>query len=272
MDRAGRLVGADRAAATEEGTSLPLPPVACPSRIVRCCAGSCTCCAPTSSGNTPQGTRLRLGHDLLAPAMGLELGRRLATPPRAPAGRVERRRATRLVPLCGRLFPRQRPERGLHTRPSTDDWGRAGSKHHLITDGHGTPLAVVFSGGDRSDTHRCHYWTSSRPSAAGSATPAQAGLALRRPRLRSRHLPRPGSSLRRCARCRPPKHPPRQRPWRLPMGGGADLRLAPRLPTTPRPLGTTSRHPRGLPQTGLLSHHPPTTQGVTDVVAVMSSR
>ncbi|MFJ3189437.1 IS5 family transposase [Streptomyces halstedii] len=35
--------------------------------------------------------------------------------------------------------------------PSPVDRGRAGSKHHLITDGHGTPLAVILTGGNRND-------------------------------------------------------------------------------------------------------------------------
>ena len=48
-------------------------------------------------------------------------------------------------------------------------------------------------------------------------------------------------------RHRPQKHPPRHRTRCLPLGGRADLRLAPRLPTTPRSLGTPSRHSRSLP-------------------------
>ncbi|GHD33574.1 hypothetical protein GCM10010313_79350 [Streptomyces violarus] len=40
---------------------------------------------------------------------------------------------------------------GQHTGPSPVDRGRVGSKHHLITDGHGTPLAVLLTGGNRND-------------------------------------------------------------------------------------------------------------------------
>ncbi|MEU4921404.1 IS5 family transposase [Streptomyces parvus] len=46
---------------------------------------------------------------------------------------------------------RQGAKRGLHTGPSPVDRGRAGSKHHVITDGHGTPLAVLLTGGNRND-------------------------------------------------------------------------------------------------------------------------
>ncbi|MFJ4633806.1 IS5 family transposase [Streptomyces sp. NPDC088847] len=41
--------------------------------------------------------------------------------------------------------------KGGSARPSPVDRGRAGSKHHLITDGHGTPLAVMLTGGNRND-------------------------------------------------------------------------------------------------------------------------
>ncbi|MGW2492594.1 IS5 family transposase [Streptomyces sp. NPDC001606] len=47
--------------------------------------------------------------------------------------------------------PHQGPEGNPHTGPSPVDPGRAGSKHHLITDGHGTPLAVILTGGNRND-------------------------------------------------------------------------------------------------------------------------
>ncbi|WP_428836213.1 IS5 family transposase [Streptomyces coelicoflavus] len=53
--------------------------------------------------------------------------------------------------MCGRLLARQGAKRGQHTGPSPVDRGRAGSKHHLITDGHGTPLAVLLTGGNRND-------------------------------------------------------------------------------------------------------------------------
>ncbi|MEV6536913.1 IS5 family transposase [Streptomyces sp. NPDC048448] len=40
---------------------------------------------------------------------------------------------------------------GFHTGPSPVDRGRPGSKHHLIVDRHGTPLAVSLTGGNRHD-------------------------------------------------------------------------------------------------------------------------
>ncbi|WTF17801.1 IS5 family transposase [Streptomyces sp. NBC_01601] len=43
------------------------------------------------------------------------------------------------------------PQRGDHVGPSPVDRARPGSKHHLIVDRHGTPLAVTLTGGNRHD-------------------------------------------------------------------------------------------------------------------------
>ncbi|MFK3732363.1 IS5 family transposase [Streptomyces sp. NPDC088090] len=42
-------------------------------------------------------------------------------------------------------------KRGDHVGPSPVDRARSGSKHHLIVDRHGTPLAVPLTGGNRHD-------------------------------------------------------------------------------------------------------------------------
>src|ERR1039457_2767297 len=87
-----------------------------------------------------------------APALGRMAGRRglgasasLAAPP------AERRRANRLVDIGGRWQPYPCPFGGLHTGPSPVDRARTGSKHHLITDANGIPLAVSLTGGNRND-------------------------------------------------------------------------------------------------------------------------
>ncbi|WP_435809970.1 IS5 family transposase [Streptosporangium sandarakinum] len=43
------------------------------------------------------------------------------------------------------------PQKGDHTGPSPVDRARPGSKHHLITDAGGVPLAVILTGGHRND-------------------------------------------------------------------------------------------------------------------------
>ena len=40
---------------------------------------------------------------------------------------------------------------GAHVGPSPVDRGRPGSKHHLIVDGAGVPLAITLTGGHRND-------------------------------------------------------------------------------------------------------------------------
>jgi hypothetical protein len=84
-------------------------------------------------GEPPEGTGLRLGHDLLATLAGLERARRLARLHEALL--AELNAASRLD--WSRCVVASRP-------------GHVGSKHHLITDVHGTPLAVLLTGGSRN--------------------------------------------------------------------------------------------------------------------------
>jgi transposase len=53
----------------------------------------------------------------------------------------------------GRLaYPRsQRGDDSQHVGPSPVNRGHPGSKHHLIVDAHGIPLAVTLTGGNRHD-------------------------------------------------------------------------------------------------------------------------
>ena len=52
----------------------------------------------------------------------------------------------------GRRFEPDPSEKGgSETGPSSVDRGRAGSKHHLLTDAHGTPLAWALTGSNRND-------------------------------------------------------------------------------------------------------------------------
>jgi transposase len=53
---------------------------------------------------------------------------------------------------CGRrLQPRASEKRGLKTGRSPVDRGRRGSKHHLLVDAGGLPLAWTLTGGNRND-------------------------------------------------------------------------------------------------------------------------
>jgi hypothetical protein len=60
-------------------------------------------------------------------------------------------------------------KRGPATGPSPVDRGRAGSKHHVLTDATGIPLAVLLTGGNRHDvTQLMPLLDASRQSAGGS--------------------------------------------------------------------------------------------------------
>jgi transposase len=78
-------------------------------------------------------------------------GRGLGAPaPRAAAAAASRRR-NRLVSCGGRFEPHPCAFGGLQAGPSPVDRGRTGSKHHLLTDAGGLPLAFTLTGGNRND-------------------------------------------------------------------------------------------------------------------------
>ena len=95
--------------------------------------------------------RLRFGHDLLAAPGGLERGRRLGpvAPTAAEQAALEERAG--LVAGGDRLLPRPGRTEGPESGPSPVDRARPGSKHHIITDGQGIPLAVSLTGQNRND-------------------------------------------------------------------------------------------------------------------------
>ncbi|MGN9920766.1 IS5 family transposase [Micromonospora palomenae] len=68
-------------------------------------------------------------------------------------------------------------KRGDHVGPSPVDRGRPGSKHHLITDTAGTPLAVTLTGGNRNDVTQLIPLIDAIPPIRG-----RRGRPLRRPR------------------------------------------------------------------------------------------
>ena len=101
----------------------------------------------------------------------------MAAPARGAAFRATRQRAPRPGHRRGGLLPRPGPQRGQQTGPSPVDRGRAGSKHHLITDAHGTPVAVTLTGGHRNDVTQLIPLLDAIPPIRG-----RVGRPLRRPR------------------------------------------------------------------------------------------
>jgi transposase len=72
-------------------------------------------------------------------------------PASAAAEKTERRRQDQLVACRGGRQSYSRAFGGLLTGASPVDRGRAGSKHHLLVDASGIPLAVTLTGGNRND-------------------------------------------------------------------------------------------------------------------------
>ncbi|TDD44986.1 hypothetical protein E1286_25385 [Nonomuraea terrae] len=88
---------------------------------------------------------------MLAAAARLAPGRCLGPVAPAPIRRVARRRPARLVQGGDRQLPRPNSQGRPKTGPSPVDRAKPGSKHHVITEGGGIPLAVSLTGGNRND-------------------------------------------------------------------------------------------------------------------------
>jgi transposase len=74
---------------------------------------------------------------------------------------------------------------GPATGPSPVDRGKAGSKHHLIVEAHGIPLAAITTGGNRGRRHPTDPADPGRSADPRQARPATAPpqVSVRRPRL-----------------------------------------------------------------------------------------
>src|SRR2546428_8346913 len=137
-----------------------------------------------------------------------------------------------------RLQPRAGEKRGSATGPSPVDRARNGSKHHLLVDATGVPLAWTVTGGNRNDITQLVPLIERVPPVRGKV-----GRPRRRPErlladrgydhdkyrreLRQRRI-KPGD--------RAPPDRARLRPRPRPLGRRAHLRLAPQLQATTRPL------------------------------------
>jgi len=94
---------------------------------------------------------LWLRDDVLAAPAGLAAGWRLAATPSGATGPTPSGRATRLVTGHCRLDLDPGAARGKKTGPSPTDRRKLGSQHHLVTDGHGIPLAAIVTEANRHD-------------------------------------------------------------------------------------------------------------------------
>ena len=102
-------------------------------------------------GDAAPGDGLRLGRDLLATTQGLARNRGMATSARSAIGGIAPARPTRLGACgCGQ-FIGARHASGKKSGPNPPDRRKAGSKHHLLTDAQGIPLASIVTGANAHD-------------------------------------------------------------------------------------------------------------------------
>ena len=116
----------------------------------RSSARSCSCCTRASRGSSCPRSSGWSGRPADA-AAGLAPCGRVTAAARGAAGRTARRRGAGLVQGSGRQLAREGDERRPKTSPSPVDRARPDSKHHVITEAHGIPMAVSLTGGNRND-------------------------------------------------------------------------------------------------------------------------
>ncbi len=102
--------------------------------------------------NAAQGDGFRQRHDLLAKASGLAKGGRMATFAPSTSRPAGNERQVGLVEGKLGLGERARQKGGEAVGPNPTDRGKPGSKHHLLTDRNGVPLAVVLTGANIHDS------------------------------------------------------------------------------------------------------------------------
>ncbi len=98
------------------------------------------------------GIRVRKRSYLLAETPRLAEGGPMAATPEDLAGQTEEDRTHRLVESGPRFRERPGKKGGEHTGPNPVDRGRAGTKHHLLVDREGVPLAATISAANIHDS------------------------------------------------------------------------------------------------------------------------
>lgn len=165
-----------RATNPKEETKIPVPgskTFAQPSRSDRhtVCTEDRHCL-----GRPATGDGLRLGHDMLALPERLAKGRRVGQNPPGIAKQIAAGRPNRSLSCGGRLGLSASGFWGAKTGPNPTDRRKKGSKHHMVTDANGIPLAVRLTGANSHDVTQLLPLVDEIPAIAGKV-----GRPLRRP-------------------------------------------------------------------------------------------
>ncbi|MEA3124534.1 MAG: hypothetical protein QOD67_1553 [Caballeronia sp.] len=102
----------------------------------------------------------------------------MATHARNDAGGIAPSRPTRSGQGTGRQLLHSRVVRGKKTGPNPTDRRKLGSKHHIIVDAQGIPLAVILTGANRHDVTQLDPLVEAIPPIRGKR-----GRPLRKPKI-----------------------------------------------------------------------------------------
>ena len=145
-------MGTDRATATaaeSKAASISWTPA----RVRSCGTHRHSIC--TQDGHTmarlADGNGLRFGRELLAPASRLAGSRRVVSLACRAVGQAACCGPHRFFSCRHRFLFDSCRGRWSKTGPNPTDRARPGSKHHIATDGNGTPLAAILTGANRHD-------------------------------------------------------------------------------------------------------------------------
>lgn len=124
-------------------------------------------------GDASQGTGLRQRHDLLAAVARLDRGRGLAQSPSTAAKPLARGRQDRLVAGGHRFLLGAVCFWGVETGPNPTDRGKAGTKHHVLTDANGVPLVAKATAANEHDVTQLLPLVLEIPPVGGKPGPAR---------------------------------------------------------------------------------------------------
>lgn len=110
---------------------------------------------------------MRIGYDLLAASSRLAKGGHLGQYPSGLVEQTPRSREDRLVTSRGRQCLSTGPLGGAKTGPNPTDRRKSGSKHHVITDANGIPLAVILTAANCHDVTQLLPLVNAIPAIAG---------------------------------------------------------------------------------------------------------
>jgi len=120
-----------------------------------------------SLGVPSPGNGLRQRYDLLATPARLATSGHLAKHARTVTCPLKQGRSARLVSRGSRQRIGTRPFWGQKTGPNPTDRGKAGSKHHILTDAQGIPLCFTLTGANAHDVTQLLPLVEAVPSVRG---------------------------------------------------------------------------------------------------------